>query len=89
MVFDYLDVAIEALDKANANLEPELMTVAQAKSRMEVYARARRQIDYGLAALARRVDGRHRGRQGHRDVCAPSQRHRGDRPGHVRLRGPR
>jgi hypothetical protein len=56
MEFDYLDVALEALDKANANLEPELMTVAQAKARMEVYARARRRVDYGLAALARRVD---------------------------------
>jgi hypothetical protein len=56
MEFDPLAEATKLLDKANANLEPELMTLAQARARLEVYARVRRRVDYGVAALARRVD---------------------------------
>ena len=56
MDVDPLEVALEALDKVNADLEPELMTVAQARTRLETYARVRRRVDYGVAALAWRVE---------------------------------
>jgi hypothetical protein len=56
MEFSHLDDAVEALEKANADLQPELLTVAGARERLEVYARARKLIDYGIAALAARID---------------------------------
>ena len=56
MEVSHLDEAIELLEKANADLEPELMTVTQAKERLATYARAQRLVAYGVAALARRVD---------------------------------
>jgi 5-methylcytosine-specific restriction endonuclease McrA len=56
MEFSHLDDAVEAIEKANADLQPELLTVAGARERLEVYARARKLIDYGIAALAARVD---------------------------------
>jgi hypothetical protein len=55
MQLDHLDVGIEALDKANASLEPELLTLGEARARLGVYAEIRRRVDYGIAALARRV----------------------------------
>jgi hypothetical protein len=56
MEFKHLDDAVGLLEKANANLQPELLTVAGARERLEVYARAGKLIDYGIAALAARID---------------------------------
>jgi hypothetical protein len=56
MEFDHLDDAVALLEKANAELEPELLTVAGARERLAVYARARKLIDYGIAALGARID---------------------------------
>jgi hypothetical protein len=51
-----LNDAVALLEKANADLEPELLTVADAQTCLEAYARARRLVDFGIAALARRID---------------------------------
>src|SRR5687767_13247985 len=51
-----LDNAIELLEKANAELEPELVDSAGARVVLERYAKARRLVDYGVAAFARKVD---------------------------------
>jgi hypothetical protein len=56
MEFSHLGDAVVLLEKANGELEPELLTVAGARERLEVYARARKLIDYGIAALAARID---------------------------------
>ncbi|HEX2235459.1 MAG TPA: hypothetical protein VHK89_04200, partial [Actinomycetota bacterium] len=53
---DPLVQAIALVEKANADLEPELLPLPQARERLELYARARRVVDFGGAALARRVD---------------------------------
>jgi hypothetical protein len=52
----YIDQAIELLEKGNADLQPELLSASQARKRLESYARARRLVDFGIAALARKVD---------------------------------
>jgi hypothetical protein len=51
-----IDQAVELLEKANADLEPELLPAAEARELLASYARARRLIDYGIASLARKVD---------------------------------
>jgi len=56
MEFSHLDDAVALLEKANAELQPELLTVAGARERLEVYARARKLVGYGIAALAARID---------------------------------
>jgi hypothetical protein len=56
MEFSHLDDAVALLEKANAELEPELLTVAGARERLAVYARARKLIDYGITALAARIN---------------------------------
>jgi hypothetical protein len=56
MEFSHLDDAVVLLEKANGQLEPELLSVAGARERLEVYARARKLVDYGIAALAARID---------------------------------
>ena len=50
--------AIEALEKANADLEPELLSVSDAKALLKSYARAKKLVDYGIAALSRKIDDR-------------------------------
>jgi 5-methylcytosine-specific restriction endonuclease McrA len=52
----YLEEAVELLEKANADLEPELTSVPEAKEGLEVYARLQRLAGYGIAALAGRID---------------------------------
>jgi hypothetical protein len=52
----YLDRAIELLAKANAELEPELLDSSGARAALDRYSRARRLVDYGVAAVARKVD---------------------------------
>jgi hypothetical protein len=53
---DPLVQAIALVEKANADLEPELLRLPQARERLEMYARARRLVDFGITSLARRVD---------------------------------
>src|SRR5918999_766228 len=51
-----LDQAIELLEKANANLEPELLSAPVARRLLNAYARAERLAAFGVATLARKVD---------------------------------
>ena len=51
-----LERAIELLEKANAELEPELLDSSSARAVLQRYARARRLVDFGVAAVARKVD---------------------------------
>jgi hypothetical protein len=51
-----VDDAIELLEKANADLQPELLSVPEARERLEAYARAQRLAAFGVAALARKID---------------------------------
>jgi hypothetical protein len=52
----YIDEAIELLEKANADLEPELLGRAAARRLLEAYAKAERLAAFGVAALARKLD---------------------------------
>ena len=56
MKTSYADRAVELLEKANADLDPELMSIPDTKNQLETYARARRLIDFGIAALAGKLD---------------------------------
>ncbi len=51
-----LDEALELLEKANANLEPELLAAEAARDLMGRYVKAQRLIDFGIASLTRKVD---------------------------------
>jgi 5-methylcytosine-specific restriction endonuclease McrA len=53
---EVLEQAIEFLEKANADLEPELLSGAQARGKLALYAKAERLVAFGFAALSRRVD---------------------------------
>jgi hypothetical protein len=48
--------AIELLEKANADLEPELLTTQSARRLLDEYSQAEKLALYGKAVLARRVD---------------------------------
>ena len=52
----YAELGIEMFEKANADLEPDLMTQAEVERTFELYARAERLVAYGKALLARRMD---------------------------------
>ncbi|MGI8774198.1 MAG: hypothetical protein ACR2KQ_04160 [Actinomycetota bacterium] len=52
----YVGRAVELVEKANAGLEPALLSVAGAKAELERYVRLRRMADFGIAALAARID---------------------------------
>ena len=56
MASNILTEAIELLEKANANLEPELLTAESARRLLDEYARAEKLASYGKAVPARRVD---------------------------------
>ncbi|MGH2791678.1 MAG: HNH endonuclease [Actinomycetota bacterium] len=56
MEFSHADEAVAQLEKANANLEPELLSLAAAREQLKTYARAQRLVAFGVAALARRID---------------------------------
>src|ERR687891_2616057 len=47
---------VEGLEKANANLEAELLPVDSARDLLDEYARAEKLVSYGKAVLARRID---------------------------------
>ncbi|MDQ4027255.1 MAG: HNH endonuclease [Actinomycetota bacterium] len=51
-----IDHAIELLEKANAELQPELVPAPAARALLASYARARRLVDYGIVGLSRKVD---------------------------------
>ena len=52
----HVDEAVELLEKSNADLEPELLSVPEARERLKAYARAQRLAAFGVAALARTID---------------------------------
>jgi hypothetical protein len=57
MEFDHhLEVAVTALEKANINLEPELLTADTARRLLERYARAEKLASFGKAVLAGRIN---------------------------------
>ena len=51
-----IDQAIELLEKANADLQPELLPAPLARKLLASYARARRLVDFGIAGLSRKMD---------------------------------
>jgi hypothetical protein len=51
-----IDQAVELLEKANSDLEPELLSGESAHGLLEAYARAEKPAAFGVAALARRLD---------------------------------
>jgi hypothetical protein len=51
-----VDEAIELLEKANADLEPELLSADGARVLLRAYTRAERLAAFGVAALARKID---------------------------------
>jgi hypothetical protein len=51
-----IDQAIELLDKANADLQPELLPAPVARKLLVSYARAEKLAAFGVAALARKLD---------------------------------
>ncbi|HWC13814.1 MAG TPA: hypothetical protein VG929_04385 [Actinomycetota bacterium] len=51
-----LDEAVELLEKANADLEPELLAAPAARRLLATYARAEKLAAFGVAALARKLD---------------------------------
>jgi hypothetical protein len=56
MEFSHVDEAVALLEKANANLEPELLSSGAARRMLETYARAQKLAAFGVAALARKLD---------------------------------
>lgn len=56
MEFSQVHEANELLEKANANLEPELLVAADARELLAAYARTQRLAAFGIAALARKLD---------------------------------
>jgi hypothetical protein len=51
-----IDEAVKFLEKANADLQPELLSVPEARALLDAYARAERLAAFGVAALAGMVD---------------------------------
>jgi hypothetical protein len=51
-----VEQAVELLEKANVDLEPELLPARVARKLLAAYARAERLAAYGVAALAPKVD---------------------------------
>ncbi|HWL65946.1 MAG TPA: hypothetical protein VNP73_08230, partial [Actinomycetota bacterium] len=58
MAVDYLDKAIEYLEKVNAGLEPELMPARDTQTVLKKCARARARalLDFTIASLSRKQD---------------------------------
>ena len=52
----YLEEAIALLEKANAGLEPELLTGPDARELLGLYTRVQHLGSFGIAALARKID---------------------------------
>lgn len=56
MRIEFVEEAIELLEKANADLEPELLDRSSARGLIEAYTRAERLASFGIASLARKLD---------------------------------
>lgn len=56
MASKLLREAIALLEKANTEIEPELLTAARARELLAAYARAEKLAAFGVAALARKID---------------------------------
>lgn len=56
MEADYIEGVVELLEKANADLEPELLSVPAAREWLRAYVKAQRLVAFGVAALARKLD---------------------------------
>ena len=56
MTFDHMDDALTSLEKANAELNPDLLPADAARELLAMYARAGKLVAFGEAVLARRVD---------------------------------
>jgi exonuclease VII small subunit len=52
----YAELGIEMFEKANADLEPSLMTQREIEQAFELYSRAERLVAYGKTMLARQMD---------------------------------
>ena len=52
-----IQAAIEALEKQNADLQPELLTIEACRELMAAYARADKLVSFGIAALSRKLAG--------------------------------
>ncbi|MGH2827986.1 MAG: HNH endonuclease [Actinomycetota bacterium] len=52
----HVNEAVEQLETANVNLEPELLSLGAAREQLKTYVRAQRLAAFGVAALARRID---------------------------------
>jgi hypothetical protein len=55
-MFEKVDEAIELLEKANADLEPELLNRPAARRLLDAYARAEKLASFGKTVLARKLD---------------------------------
>lgn len=53
---DLIEQAIELLEKANAELQPELLPAPAAHRLLGSYTRARRLAEFGIAGLSRKID---------------------------------
>jgi hypothetical protein len=51
----YVEQAVEALERANADLDPDLLDAVLARRLMAAYARAGKLAAFGVAALSRKV----------------------------------
>jgi hypothetical protein len=56
MELDAVRDAVTSLEKANANLEPELLSIDDARTLLATYARAVKLASYGQTALAPKLD---------------------------------
>ena len=56
MQADLIDEAITLLEKANANLEPDLMSRPLARRLLEAYSRVVKLGSFGVAALAPKLE---------------------------------
>jgi hypothetical protein len=56
MEASHVDEAVELLEKANADLEPELLSADAARNQLALYARAEKLAAYAKTMLARKLD---------------------------------
>ena len=56
MTFDHIDDALVKLEKANAELEPDLVVADAARELLAMYARAEKLAAYGRTVMAARLD---------------------------------
>lgn len=52
----YIDIALEMLEKANAELQSDLLTAEDARRQLSKYSRAHKLAGFGMAEISRKVD---------------------------------